>query len=216
MDKVTSRALIALSLLVIVPVALAQKPDDKKPAAAPAKAPAAAAAPAAPAAAAPAAPATPPGPPKVAAEMDQLKFLVGKWKCEGKQFASPMSGPEHAFKGTAEAKVEGNGHWQSFTYEEKKSKEHMGLKVRGLWGWDAANKHFVRAAGDDFGNWDSATSPAMQGDKFVWTGEFTGTMGKMSFHHTFTKKSDKEWSHALEVKTPDGKWAPAEEATCKK
>ena len=34
--------------------------------------------------------------------------------------------------------------------------------------------------------------------------------------HTFTKKSDKEWMMALEIKTPDGKWAPLSEVTCKK
>ena len=208
MDKVTSRGLIALSLLLIVPVALAQKPQDSadKKAAAPAAA--------APAAAAPApAPMTPPKP---AAEMDQLKFFVGKWKCEGKMFASPMTGPEHAVKGSAEDKLEQDGHWQTWTYEEKKSKEHMGLKAKGMWGWDAGNKRFVRAGADAFGGWDSATSPGLQGDKIVWTGEISGPMGKMPFHHTFTKKSDKEWTHALEIKTPDGKWVPSEEVTCKK
>src|SRR5262245_36899359 len=117
MDKVTSRGLIALSLLLIVPVALAQKPEEKKPAA-PAAAPTAPPAGAAPAGA----PAAPMAPPKPAAEMDQLKGFVGKWRCDGKAFASPMTGPEHAFKASAEAKAASGGHWQDFTYEEKKAK----------------------------------------------------------------------------------------------
>ena len=209
MDKVTSRGLfVALTLVLVVPVALAQKADEKKPAA-PAAAPAAAAP-------APAAPAAPPGPPKVAAEMDQLKLFIGKWKCDGKAFASPLSPVEHAFKATAEAKADGGGHWQAFTYEEKKAKDHPELKVHGTWGWDAGNKRFVRAGSDDRGMWDSATSPGLQGDKIVWTGELSGAMGKIPFHHSFTKKSDKEWSMALEAKTPDGKWAPVSEVTCKK
>src|SRR5262245_48720981 len=79
----------------------AQKPEEKKPAAAPA-----AAAPAAkPAAGAPAAPGAPMPAPKPAPELDQLKFFLGKWKCEGKAMASPM-GPEHAVKGSAEAKMD--------------------------------------------------------------------------------------------------------------
>jgi hypothetical protein len=171
---------------LLVRVALAQKPDDE------------------------------PGPPKVAAEMDQLKFFLGKWKCDGKAFATPMTGPEHTFKATAEAKADGGGHWQAFSYEEKKAKDHPGIKIHGTWGWDAGNKRFVRAASDDMGTWDSATSPGLQGDKIVWTGELSGAMGKMPFHQSFTKKSDKEWSFAVEVKTPDGKWAPWDEVTCKK
>jgi hypothetical protein len=218
---------LALPLLLAAPYVLAQKPDDKKPAAAPA-APAAAkpAAPAAgahaaaaPAAGAPAAGAPPaaaaPPTPKPAPELDQLKFLVGKWKCDGKQFATPM-GPEHAIKGSADAKMDLNNFWQVWTYEEKKTKEHMGNKVKGMWGWDGAQKKFVRAGADDHGGWDSATAPGFEGDKIVWTGDFTGSMGRMPFHHTFTKKSDKEWTHLLEVKMPDGKFAPIEEVTCKK
>jgi hypothetical protein len=196
MDKVTPRSLlVALALVVVVPAALAQKAEEK---------------------AADKTPAAPAGPPKVAAEMDQLKFFVAKWKCDGKQFASPMTGPEHTFKATAEAKAEGGGHWQAFSYDEKKSKEHMPLTVQGTWGWDAANKRFVRAASDTNGMWDSATSPGMQADKMVWTGELSGGMGKIPFHQSFMKKSDKEWSFALEAKTPDGKWAPVAEVTCKK
>lgn len=167
--------------------------------------------------AAPGARAESPAPaPKVAPEMDQLKFLLGKWRCEGKLFASPLFGPEHTFKATAEAKLDAGGHWQSFTYEEKKSKEHHGLKVHGLWGWDAVNKRFVRAAGDDTGGWDTATSPGLQGDKLVWTGEIVGPLGKMPFHHSFSKKSDTQWSFAVEMKTPDGKWTPWDEVTCKR
>jgi hypothetical protein len=152
----------------------------------------------------------------VAAEMDQLKMFVGKWKCEGKAFANPMTGPEHNFQATAEGKPDSGGHWQAFSYEEKKSKEHHALKVHGLWGWDAGNKRFVRAAVDDNGGWDTATSPGVQADKILWTGELSGPMGRLPFHHTFTKKSDKEWSFALEVKAPDGKWAPLSEVACKK
>src|SRR4051794_21073900 len=183
MDKSTQRGLVAFSLVLAVPVALAQQPAARPP---------------------------------VAAEMDQLKLFLGKWKCEGKAFANPLSGPEHTFKATAESKLESGGHWQVFLYEEKKSKEHEGVKVHGLWGWDAGNKRFVRSAGDDSGVWDSATAPGFQGDRLMWTGELSGPNGKLPFHHTFTKKSEKEWSHSLEVKGPNGKWAPWEEVICKR
>jgi len=177
-------------------------------------------APAAKPAAAPVAPAaagkpTPPPPAKPAAELDTLKFFLGRWRCEGKQFASPL-GPEHPVKGSAEAKLESDNFWQTFLYEEKKTKDHPGLKVRGLWGFDQGAKRFVRAAAGNHGEWDTASAPGWEGDKLVWTGELSGPMGRVPFHHTFTKKSDKEWTHALEVRGPDGKWSPTEELTCKK
>lgn len=170
---------------------------------------------AAPAAAAPAAPMAMPAP-KPAPELDQLKFLMGKWRCDGKQFANPMFGPEHAFKATAENKADVDGFWNQFTYEEKKSKEHHGFKVHGLWGWDQGGKHLVRTGVTNMGDIDMATSPGLEGDKIVWTGDFSGPMGRMAFRHTFTKKSDKEWGHLLEIKDPTGKFAPSEEVSCKR
>jgi Protein of unknown function (DUF1579) len=222
-------SVVAVSVLVSASVAFAQ---DKKPAT-PAPAPSAAAtapkaapaakpvvAPAAPAAAAAAAtaPTTTPVPPpaaKPAPELDQLKFLLGKWKCDGRQFAGPF-GPEHTFKATAESKADVDGFWNQFNYEEKKSKEHHGFKVHGLWGWDQGAKHLVRAAVSGDGGWDTAVSPGFEADKVVWTGDFSGPMGRMPFRHTFTKKSDKEWGHMLEVKDPTGKWSPMEDVACKR
>jgi len=201
-----------ISALFVASSGMAQKPEDKK--AAPA-----AAAPAGKPAAAPgaaAAPAAMPPAPKPAPELDKLKFLLGKWKCDGKAFVSPMSPTEHTFKASAEAKMDNDNFWQAFTYEEKKSKEHMGVRVHGMWGWDAGTKKYVRAGADNMGGWDSGTAPAFEGDKMTWNGDFSGPMGVMPYRHTFTKKSDKEWMHTLEAKAPDGKWAPVEEVTCKK
>jgi len=233
MKTVTSIALVLVSLALAASAGAQPKPAPApaaapaapaaapaaKPAAAPAPAPAAAApaAPAAkPAAAAPAAaPAAPPAP-KPAPELDTFKFFLGKWKCDGKAFASPMSPTEHAVKGTAESKLEVDNFWQSFNYEEKKTKEHPGLKVKGLWGFDQGSKRFVRAAIGNHGEWDTASAPGWEGDKLIWTGELSGAQGRIAFHHTFTKKGDKEWTHVLELRLPDGKWIPAEELTCKK
>jgi hypothetical protein len=198
------------------PAAPAAAPAPAPAAPAAAKATAAPTAPAAPAAPAAAAAATPPPPPKPAVELDTFKFFTGKWKCDGKAFASPMSPTEHAVKGSAEGKLVVDNFWQSFTYEEKKTKEHPGLKVNGYWGYDQGAKRFVRGAVGNHGEWDTASAPGWEGDKLVWTGELSGPMGRVPFHHTFTKKSDKEWTHLLELRLPDGKWVPAEDIACKK
>ena len=188
------------------------------PASVPGTAPAAAKAAAAPAAAKPAAApaaAMPPAP-KPAPELDTFKFFLGRWKCDGKAFVSPMSPTEHGVKGNAEGKLEVDKFWQSFTYEEAKSKEHPGLKVKGLWGYDQGSKRYVRSAVGNHGEWDTASAPGWEGDNLVWTGEISGPQGRIAFHHRFTKKGDKEWVHFLELRTPDGKWVPTEEISCKK
>jgi len=133
-----------------------------------------------------------------------------------KAFPGPMSPTEHAFKATAEGKLIVDNFWQSFAYEEKKSKDHPGLKVNGMWGFDQGSKRYVRSGAGNHGEWDTGSAPGWEGDKLVWTGELSGPMGRMPYHHTFTKKSDKEWMHVFEIRMPDGKWAPTGEVTCKK
>src|SRR5262245_43932889 len=110
----------------------------------------------------------PPPAPKPASELDTFKVFLGRWKCDGKAFASPLSPTEHAVKATAEAKLEADNFWQSFNYEEKKTKEHAGLKVKGLWGYDQGSKRFVRAGVGNRGEWDTASAPGWEGDKLIW------------------------------------------------
>jgi hypothetical protein len=156
--------------------------------------------------------------PKPAAEMDQMKLFLGSWKCEGKMMAGPWAPgvPEHAVKAKVTAKPDLGGFWQSFVYEEQKTKEHpMAAKVMGSWGWDAAAKRFVRADRDSMGGWFAPTSSGWEGDKFVWTGDLDSPMGKMPAKHTFTKKSDKEFTHTLDL-TAGGKESRLFEVTCKK
>jgi hypothetical protein len=154
--------------------------------------------------------------PRAAPELESLRFLMGKWRCDGKQFASATFGPEHAFKALAENKSTVDGAWDEFLYEEKASKEHVGVKVHGLWGWEAASRRLVRATVSSDGTWDSATSPGIEGDKVVWTGDFATAVGKVPFRHTFTKKSDKEWAHALEMKDAAGRWIATSEVVCRR
>jgi hypothetical protein len=162
----------------------------------------------------------PPPPPAPAAQLEQLKMFLGNWKCAGKQLATPMFGPEHTFTGAASSKVEVDGFWHQFTYEEKKAKDHLGLRLLGLWGYDTGGKRFIRAAGSSQGAWESASSVGWSGDNMVWTGDLSTPHGRMPFRQTFTRKggpkaSDKEWSFRLEL-NPQGTWIPLSEVTCTK
>lgn len=224
---------IAVSVLAAVSaVALAQapkpadKPADKKPAAAPAPAPATApattpkpalGAPGVPAAApaAAAAPATPPGPPKPPAELDQLKYFEGSWRCEGKVPAGPM-GPEHGYKSTFKVKKDLDGFWYAADYEQKKSKDNpMPIKARGFFSYDTGSKKYVFGGFDNAGGMVNETSAGWEGDKMIASGEGTGMGQKIGFRETFTKKSDKEMTWQGELRM--GKdWMVIGNDTCKK
>jgi hypothetical protein len=154
----------------------------------------------------------PSGPPKPAAQVDQLKFFAGNWSCEGKGFAPT----EHPIKANVKVKSDLNNFWQTFVYEEKKTRENPGAaKVAGMWGWDAGGKRFVRADADSMGGWFSPTSTGWAGDQFVWVGDMSSPAGMLPARHTFSKKSDKEFVHALELNI-QGKNTPIFEVTCKK
>jgi len=215
-------AFVAIALFVVPHVAAAQPapvPPTPIPAPPPATAP-------------PLPPPSPPPPaaadarppaPKPAPELEAFKVFLGRWRCTGKMFASPLAVTEHGVTGTAEGKPEADGFWQSFAYEEKKTKDHPGLKLKGFWGFDQGVKRFVRTAVGNHGEWDTGSSMGWEGNKLVWIGELSSQFGRIPYRHTFTKKPDdadkpalREWTHALELRLPDGRWIPAQELTCKR
>ena len=189
----------ALVLASASAVSLAQAP---KPAAAPA--PAATGAP----------PAPPASPHKPATELDQLKWLEGNWRCDGKAPAGPM-GPEHPYKSTMKVKRELDGFWYVGEYEQKKSKDNpTAVKARSFIGFDPVAKKVISVGVDSFGG-AMQLAGAIEGDKITNEGE--GTMGgqKMGFKETFTKTGDKSLTWHGELKM--GKdWTVIGDDSCKR
>ena len=158
----------------------------------------------------------PMAPPKPAAEMSQLSYMVGTWHCSGKTFASPM-GPEHATEGVAKAQMELGGFRLVIHYDEAKTAASpMPYHVLQIVGWDAEKKAFDSVCFDVFGGSCAQTSPGWSGDALVFEG--TGVMGgqKMGARDTFRKVSANEMKHKGEMQGADGKWAAADEETCKR
>jgi len=180
-----------------MPAPKAATPPPPAPAAKPAPAAAAkpAAGPASPAAAAP-----PPPAPKPAAELEQLKYFEGNWKCEGKQPAGPF-GPEHPYKSSFKMKKDVDSFWIGLEYEQKKSKVHpLPIKAKGFVGFDSVAKKFVTIGVDNTGGWISESSTGWEGDKLVFSGEGSMMGQKVSFRETYTKKGDKAFGWMGEMK----------------
>lgn len=159
----------------------------------------------------------PPGPPsKPPSESDALKMFVGNWKCEGT--VNPAPGKTVKIKATAKVKNELGGFWQSFVYTEQKTKDYpMAETAIGNWGWEAQSKQFVRAEIQNAGGYTTGTSMGWSGDTMTWDLESSNFMGKMGGKHVFTKKSDKEFVHKLDVKMPGSPGlVTLFEVTCKK
>jgi hypothetical protein len=112
--------------------------------------------------------------------------------------------------------VAADGFWYLWLYREERSQVHLGVKVQGMWGWDAAAKQFVRASGDSAGQWETQTSTGFEGDTLRWTGKSSGPLGAFDVQSTFTKQGDRQWSHALDFRLKEGEFIRLEEVTCKK
>jgi len=185
------------------PAAGTAAPAEKKPAAG-------AAAPAAPAGAAPPTMA----PPKPAPELDQLKWMEGSWRCDGKAPASAM-GPEHAYKSTMKIKRDLDNFWYVTEYEQKKSKENpVAVKARGFLGYDPVAKKYESIGVDSVGGIVQLTG-TLEGDKLSSMGEGSLAGQKIGFKEVITKTGDKALTWHGEMKM--GKdWVVIGDDTCKR
>ena len=158
----------------------------------------------------------PMAPPKPAAEMSQLSYLVGTWNCSGKTFPTPF-GPEHPTEGVAHAQMALGGFRLVIHYDEAKTAASpMPFSVLQVIGWDAGAKAFDSSCYDDFGGACTQTSPGWKGDALVFEGSSMMGGQKLGARDTFTKVSAHEMTHKGEMQGPDGKWMAGDQETCKR
>jgi len=154
-------------------------------------------------------------PPKPMSELDQLKYLEGNWRCDGKVPAGPM-GPEHGYKATFKVKKDLDGFWYVAEYEQKKSKDNpQPIRAHVTFGYDGGAKKYVLNAFDNVGGMMTETSAGWEGDRLIATGDGTAMGQRVAFRETFTKKGDRELAWLGEMKM--GKdWMVVGSDTCKK
>jgi hypothetical protein len=156
-------------------------------------------------------PAAPPAP-KPAAELDQLKMMVGTWHCDGK---GNMNGTDMPMKSTYRVAKDLDGFWLVGKLEGAKSKEMpFAYKSVDYYNYDAGSKQFVMASFDNTGSWYNATSKGWDGDKMTWTGKARMMGMDLDTTLSITKKGDKEV--ALSGSTTGQNYKDSMEITCKK
>jgi hypothetical protein len=175
--------IVSLAAMLVAGSAFAQG-ADKKPAAA---APPPAAKPPEKAAEKPPEMAMPTKPP---AEMDQLKFMLGTWKCEGKM---NMGGPDMPIKSTYKVAWDLDNMWLVGHVEGAKSKDMpRAFKATDFYNYDAGSKNYVQLSIDNMGGWGHSAAKGWEGDKQTWTGKANSMGHDVETKTIITKKSDKE------------------------
>jgi hypothetical protein len=189
-NVMTSACIRSVVLAALTLAATSALAEDKKPAA-------------------PAAPAM--APPKPDPALDQLKNMVGTWKCEGKM---NMGGQDMSMKSTAKFAWDLDNFWVVGKFESAKAKGMPQFKGTAYYGYDPATKMYLELMVDNMGGWGRATSKGREGDKEEWTGKAMMMGKEMDIKSTITFKGDKE------VQISDVMGAPPEamtsEMTCKK
>jgi hypothetical protein len=153
---------------------------------------------------------------KPAPEMEKIKWMAGTWHCAGKTMASPM-GPEHPVEAEVKAEMALDGMWMRAQYREKKTAQNPHpMSADDYWTYDPAEKMWDRVAVDNMGGFMTGSAKGWDQGKLVW--DMDAMMGgqKMKFRDAFVQKSPTELTNSGEAGTPDGKWAPAWDTSCKK
>jgi hypothetical protein len=151
-------------------------------------------------------------PPKAPVEINQLPLVGGggRFECEGKNFASPLS-PEHATRLIVTSNLELDGFWYVVQGAEKKTALNPTPgKFRAAFGFDTASKKFVTLLIDNLGGRAMETAGPVSAGKAVFTGTYTLNGTDYSVRDTYTPTG-----HVGEVQV-SGAWKKTDQETCTK
>jgi len=156
--------------------------------------------------------------PKPAPELDQMKVLEGKWRCNGRAPAGP-SGPEHAYKSTWKFKRDLDNFWWAAEYQQAKAKANpLPMKARGYLTYDPSTKTFVLVGVDNLGGSSTESTSGWSGDVVTLAGDATVSgipKKRVPYREVITKKGNREFTWRGEMKM-DGDWVTLGEDLCKK
>jgi hypothetical protein len=155
--------------------------------------------------------------PKPAAELSQLDWLKGTWRCDGTAPEGSMGpgSPAQKYKSSFKFGSTLDGFWSQLQYEQKKSKTHpVAVKAQGMINWDASQGKFLAWGFDSMGGVSVVTATVNDGG---WSANGEQIMGgkRIPYRESITKKGDKEMVAKGEWKMGP-EWSTLFEDTCKK
>jgi hypothetical protein len=138
-----------------------------------------------------------PAPPTLRPPLDTLAFYVGKWECKGTDFVTADQPTRETWDARLEVEPELDGtslHVTMIGPGDSRTAEHKG--------YDAATKTWHHVAVANSGFWAALVSPGWVGDHMVFTPATSGA--DANERTTFTKLSEREYSHAVSRATDHG------------
>ena len=152
------------------------------------------------------------------AELDTLKYFVGKWQCNGLQTPpAAISGKEFPTKEKLIYSFALDGFWLDLVGESEKT-PGMPLPTVGRnqmhIGYDRLTTSFVAFSHNNRGGYALLSSKGWEGDKLMWSGSMSGLL-KYDTRATITRTSAAEY-RALFERMEGGKWMTSGTSTCKK
>ena len=146
----------------------------------------------------------------IAKELDQIKFMTGKWKAEMTMMMGPQ---EEKGSSTVEGRLSLGGRYveADHTYASPSLGKMVGKQMMG---YNAEKKSFYAYWFDSMGDGALEMWGNWSGNKLVMTGkpfEMPG-MPPMVMRATYTKHSDTKYDFLLEHQQGD-KWAPLMKGT---
>jgi hypothetical protein len=128
----------------------------------------------------------------------EFGYFVGTWKCQEKWLKTDFQ-PASESTSTLEAADRTDGAWVAWSYvQDSSAKNPHPTKGNDLWGYDPAQKQFIREKFDNYapGVITHLTSKGFVGDTVTWEGEVHTPKGAAPFKHSFKKLDD----HTIEGK----------------
>jgi hypothetical protein len=122
----------------------------------------------------------------------EFGYFVGTWKCQEKWSKSDIT-PAYDSTSTLVAANNTDGVWVAWSYvQDASAKNPTPTKGNDLWGYDPAQKIFVREKADNYapGAITHLTSKGFVGDTIAWEGQVHTPKGTATFKHSFKKVDD--------------------------
>jgi hypothetical protein len=129
-------------------------------------------------------------PPKPPEELQQLKDMIGTWKCEGRM---TMAGHEMKDRSTVTFSWDLDRFVVASSMQSPKSKENPdGYKGKFVYGYDGAAKELVAMGADNMGGLYTSRSKGWDGDKMEWTGKARVMGMELDTRETITRRGPRE------------------------
>ena len=143
------------------------------------------------------------------APLDSLQFYFGSWQCAGTSFAGPEQPKQETWQARVEVEPELGGtslHVRMIGPGENLTEEHKG--------YDPATKTWHHVAVSSWGDWAAMESKGWDGSHMVFT--HAGGVGDAHERATFTKRGEREYSHAVSRVDGAGHESKVWEKICRK